>query len=249
MYLRLAGLYRAAQSRHLIAAETHELLAARMEASRDRTTDGKRPVLMTAVADVLHSASALATLGGPARAAIVAVSDATARACHDLEVVMAEGPVTDVARGVPVAAAGSDLLDRWPRYGPAAAELGIRSVSAVPLSLAGVKLGALCALDQTAEAPDGVAAAIGIVADALTRILIGNADIVAPDQVPGAVNLLGEADTQAAVHQAIGMISVQCCCSIHDAADLLAARAFADGQPLAEIAYQVVRGRQLFPAG
>lgn len=247
MYLRLAGLYRGAQSRHLMAAELHELLAARIETRRDGTAGGTRSALMTAVTDVLHSASALATLGAPGRApAFVAASDATARACHDLELVMAEGPVTDAVKGAPVTAAGPGLLDRWPGYGPAAAQLGIRAVSAAPLGLAGVRLGALCALDRTADPPAG-AAALRLMADALTRILLGNTEVAGPDQELGAAMLLGEADTQAIVHQAVGIISVQCCCGIDDAADLMIARAFADGQPLTAIAHQVVRGQQLFP--
>ena len=247
MYQRLAALYRGARSRHLMAAEMHESLAVRMEVGRDGRADGTRSELMTAVADVLHSASALATVGRPARAAIVAASDATAQACYDLEVVMAEGPAAFAARGVVVAAAGPELLERWPRYGPAAAELGIRAVSAAPLDLAGVKLGALCVLGRMGEVPD--AAAIGLMAEAVTRILVANTDIAGPGQDLGSVRLLGEAGTQAVVHQAIGMISVQCGCDIDDAADLLAARAFADGRSLVEIAHQVVRGQQLFPVG
>jgi hypothetical protein len=249
-YRRLAGLYRGAQSRHLMAAELHELLAARLEHRRDGAAHGARSVLMSAVAEVLHSGSALATLGGPARGvAMVVASNATALACHELELVMAEGPVTDAAKGAPVAAAGPDLLDRWPRYGPAVAELGIHAVSAAPLGLAGVRLGTLSALDEKPEAPEGAAAAIGLMAEALTRILLGNSDIAGPDQDLAAALLLAEAETQAVVHQAMGMVSVQCCCGIEDAADLLAARAFADGQPLMEIAHQVVDGQQLFPVG
>jgi hypothetical protein len=247
-YRRLAGVYRGAQSRHLMAAEPHELLAARLEHRRDGATNGTRSVLMTAVADTLRSTSALAALGGPARGVeMVVASDATARACHDLELVIAEGPVTDAAKGAPVAAAEQDLLDRWPRYGPAIAELGIRAVSAAPLGLAGVRLGTLTALGETAEATEGAAAANGLMAEALTRILLGSSDLAGPDQDLAAALQLAEADTQAVVHQAIGMISVQCCCGIQDASDLLAARAFADGHSLVQIARQVVLGQQLFP--
>lgn len=248
LHQRLARLHRGAQSRHLMAAELHELLAARMEARRDCATVG-RPVLMEAVANVLGTESALAMLGGRARdAAMVAASNATAQASHDLELVMAEGPVTDAAKGVAVVAAGSALLDRWPSYGPAVAELGIRAVSAAPLGMAGVTLGAVCALEQTAEAPEGAGVAISLMAEALTQILLGNSDIAGPDVELGASKMLGEA-TQAVVHQATGMISVQSGCGIEDALDLLAARAFADGRPVQEIAEQVVRGHVVFAVG
>jgi hypothetical protein len=160
---------------------------------------------------------------------------------------MAEGPVTDAARGAPVAVAGPDLLDRWPRYGPEAAELGIHAVSAAPLGLR-VRLGALCTLGRAAD-PSHDAAGIGLMADALTRILLGSTDIAGPDHELAAATLLGEAHAQAIVHQAAGIISVQCCCSVDDAADLLAARAFADGLSQAEIANMVVQGQRLFPVG
>ena len=199
---RLARLHRDAQSRHLMAADLHELLAARMEARRECATGGP-PVLMEAVANV-RTGSALAMLGGRTRdAATVAASDATAQASHDLELVMAEGPVTDAARGVAVVAAG---------------------------------------------APEGAGVAISLMADTLTRILIGNSDIAGPDVELGALRMLGEI-TQAVVHQAIGMISVQCGCGIEDAGDLLAARAFADGRPVRELAEQVVRGHAAFAFG
>lgn len=249
LHARLARLYRGAQSRHLMAAELHELLAAWTEACRDCETGG-RPVLMAAVANVLGTGSALAMLGGRGRdAATVAASDATAQASYDLELVMAEGPVTDAAKGMAVVAAGSALLDRWPRYGPAVTELGICAVSAAPLGTAGATLGAVCALHQTAELPEGAAVGIRLMAGALTRILLGNSDIAGPDLILDALTMLGEADTQAVVHQAIGMISAQCGCGIEDAADLLAARAFADGRPVLEIAEQVVRGYALFAVG
>jgi len=248
LHNRLARLHRGAQWRHLMAAELHELLAARMEARRDGATSG-RPVLLEAVANVLGTDSALAMLGSRARnAATVAASNATAQASHDLELVMAEGPVTDAAKGVAVVAAGSALLDRWPRYGPAAADLGIRAVSAAPLAIGGVTLGAVCALGRTAEVAEGAGAAISIMAEALTQILLGNSDVAGPDVERGALTMLGEA-TQAVVHQAIGIISVQCCCGIEDAGDLLAARAFADGRPMHEIAEQVVRGHAAFAVG
>jgi hypothetical protein len=250
MYGRLADLYRSVESRHLLAADLHDLLAARMEGWRDRADRDLHPVLMTAVASMLGSSGAVATLGRPARAAaVVAASDANAQASHDLELVMAEGPATDAARGMAVAAAGLALVDRWPRYGPAAAELGIRAVRAAPLEVAGAQLGALCVMDSSAQAAAGAATTIGVMASALSQILLGSAGGVGPDQGLVVAGLLGKADTQAVVHQAIGMISVHCRCGVDVAFDLLAARAFADGKPVAEIAQQVVRGETALAIG
>jgi hypothetical protein len=48
------------------------------------------------------------------------------------------------------------------------------------------------------------------------------------------------AGDQAIVHQAAGMVSARCHCSISDAADLLRARAFASGQLVEQVAFALV---------
>ena len=51
---------------------------------------------------------------------------------------MAEGPANEAASGgQPVIATGTQLPDRWPRYGPAARELGVAAVLAMPLGSPG----------------------------------------------------------------------------------------------------------------
>ena len=55
--------------------------------------------------------------------------------------------------------------------------------------------------------------------------------------------LFASTDDLAVIHQAAGMVAVHCGCGVDDAADLIAARAFAEGPPVAEIARQVVRGQ------
>ena len=55
-----------------------------------------------------------------------------------------------------------------------------------------------------------------------------------------ALRRLGLADDQAVVHQAAGMVSAHCHCSTGDALALLRARAFADGQPVGQVAHAVV---------
>jgi len=47
---------------------------------------------------------------------------------------------------------------------------------------------------------------------------------------------------QAVVHQSAGMVSVHGDCDLDAAEDLLAARAFAAGVPVEEVAAQVIRG-------
>jgi len=174
--------------------------------------------------------------------AVVAVSDGTARAAHDLEFVLGEGPAhLAAACGQTIQTAGTALCDRWPQYGPAVASLGVRAVIAAPL-LPPTGLGAVCAYGrQPAISKDAVMAAIRI-ADALPLTLARvarsswNADGVA--ELP----LFGDVGFPAAVHRAAGMVSQQGGCEITDALALLRARAFSTGRSAEEIAAEVLRG-------
>jgi hypothetical protein len=69
-------------------------------------------------------------------------------------------------RSTPIRVAGPALCDRWPRYGPAVTELGVRAVLAVPLPPAD-SLGALCAYDLQPAITDHAAAAADRIATAL----------------------------------------------------------------------------------
>jgi GAF domain len=176
---------------------------------------------------------------------VVAASDATARAAHDLEFVLGEGPAhLAAACGQTAQVTGTALGDRWPQYGPAVARLGVRAVIAVPL-LPSTGLGAVCAYSsQPAISRDAAMAAIRI-ADALpltlARVLRGwTADGIA--ELP----LFGEAGFPAVVHRAAGMVSLQCGCEITDALALLRARAFSAGRPAEEIAAGILRGELRF---
>jgi hypothetical protein len=202
---------------------------------------------MGAVAARLGAASAVAALiGARSAVAVVAASDATARTAYDLELVMAEGPATEAARGGLVMAAGPAILKRWSRYGPAVAELGIHAVCAVQLGPPQASLGALCAYDTgSGNVPLPTATACRVMADALTQMVLGAANSAdTEDGSPIWVFPGGSAD-QSVIHQAVGMVSVQFGCEIDDAADLLAARAFAEGTTLREVAHQVIRGETL----
>jgi len=240
---RMAVLHRQMQTRHRTSAALHEAHAVRMHAWADGRGPALQPVFMSAVAAAMGVGSAAATLYGrrPA-AAVTAASDALARAAHDLEIVLGEGPaVTAMTAGVPVTAAGGSLADRWPLYGPAIGELGVRAVVAVPLRNATGCLGTLCAYSHEPVLPSSVVAIAGRVADAVTHTML----LSPPDPtVSGGardVPLFDESDYQAIVHQAAGMVAVQFGCGIDDAEHLLRARAFADSLPVEEVALSVLR--------
>jgi GAF domain len=241
----MTALHRRIETRHLASARIQELHASRLQAWLDNPQGTSlRPVFMAAVAASLGMRSATVTLlSDHGTDALVATSDDTARAAHDLEVVLGEGPAADVAiEGEPVRAVGAALRDRWPRYGPVVTELGVQAVIAMPLRLPTIRLGALCAYDREPALRDEVAVAADGIADALTYTVLLTARDSMPSEGIPALPLFDDSDYQAAVHQATGIVSVHCECAISDAAALLKARAFADGRPVEEIALMVVRG-------
>lgn len=246
--LRVAALQRRAEACHLGSARLQEQCADRMRGWREWSGDGDRPpTFMDAVVAAIGLPSAAVILLAEERwEVVVAASDATARAAHDLEFVLGEGPAhLAAACGQTVQVAGTALCDRWPQYGPAVTRLGVRAVIAVPL-LPSTGLGAVCAYaSQPAISRDAAMGAIRI-ADALpltlARAVRGSwtADGVA--ELP----LFGEAGFPAVVHRAAGMVSQQCGCEITDALALLRARAFSAGRPAEEIAAGVLRGELRF---
>ena len=249
LHARMTDLYRQIEARHLAAVRVTELHADRMESwLNGGRGQASRPVFMAAVASALGTPSAAATLRGQRHASVVAAaSDATARAAHELELVMAEGPAADAAAaGTSIAVAGPALLDRWPHYGPALAELGVRAVTAAPLGPPGARLGALCGYAAEPVLRDGVAAATDRMALALTEMVLLDVSVPGSGLGGPVLPVFGGDGYPAIIHQAAGMVSVQCDCGVDDAEDLLAARAFATSTPVEQIAVQVVRGEISF---
>jgi hypothetical protein len=223
----------------------HELLAVQLEAWQGRDDADGHPKVMEEIAAQLGMAGALATVGQHDALAMVAASDRTARAAHDLELVMAEGPVSDAASGAVLSSAGPNLADRWPRYGPAVADLGIRAVCAAPLGSNTVCIGALCAYNTDPSAPEHAPTETQLMADALTQMLLGGSVLASPGEEIAILGFLDPSDDQAVVLQAAAMVRVQCGCRLEDAVDLLLARAFAEGRPVPEVARQVAAGELL----
>jgi hypothetical protein len=238
LYDRMAVLNRRLAARHAGAAELHERHIARIEQhSGDDETN--RPTLLSTVAATLSTPTTAVTLRGLRRAlVVVATSDVIAQAAQDLEQVMNEGPATTVMMdGATVGAGATAMLDRWPRYGPAAAELGVRSVIAAPLRLSTACLGTICAYDSAPVVRPDMASATEAVADALAQSVLDGV------RSGAALGLFDDADFQPLVHQAAGMIAVYHDCGVDDAEELLRAHAFAENRPVADIAADVVHRR------
>jgi len=241
--LRRAATHRRAEACHRAAALLHERHAARMQAQLyEAESKMLRPgfAAATAAAVLGVPSTTIILLDGQRASAVLAASDATARAAHNLEILMGEGPVSALAgKSTAIRVAGPALSDRWPRYGPAVTELGVQAVLAVPLPPAG-GLGALCAYARQPAITDNAAAAAGRIAAALARALLTVTPSHGYSKGDSALLRFGLTDDQAVVHQAAGMLSAHRRCSINDALALLRARAFADGQPVEQVALAVV---------
>ncbi|MFI6044663.1 GAF domain-containing protein [Nocardia sp. NPDC051321] len=243
---RMAELHRRIEGRHLACARLHRLHALRLQRWSIGDQATLRPVFMAAVAQHLGVDCAAITLFGHlGEELLVAASDGTARAAHDLELLIGEGPARDIVGGREfVTAAGSELATRWPQYGPALTELGVRSVVAVPLHSSRL-LGALCVFTSSMGLRTETTPAAETVADALANTVLLAAAGTDGGGAPQGT-LFEDADYFAVVHQAVGMVAVQCGCDLDAALALLRARAFADGSAISEIGRRVLEdGYQL----
>lgn len=243
--LRLADVQRRTQARHLASAALQNQYADHLDAWLERSGGPEQqPVFIDAVVAKIGMDSATVTLlGTQPGEAVIAASDATARAAHDLEFVLGEGPThLALARGQTVQAAGTELCERWPQYGSAVARLGVQAVIAVPLQPP-QGLGTVCTYDSQPTISEQAAMAVGKIADALpltlSQAILGSR----PGDGVAALPLFGEADFSAVIHQAAGMLSQQCGCGISDAMALLRARAFSTGRPAEDVAVGVVLRR------
>ncbi|GAB0102444.1 hypothetical protein JMUB6875_14120 [Nocardia sp. JMUB6875] len=239
---RMAALNRRMEHRHRACAQLHRSYALRLRRWAEQGTPEPRPGFMTAVAEELRMDSAVITLfDDDLHELLVICSDATARAAHDLEEVVGTGPARDIALGGNgLLVSGCGLVERWPEFGSAAVDLGIRTLVAVALRAESRRIGALCAFSpQTVSATETVAIADSV-ADALANVVLLTAAVSTRNTVRGA--LFEDADFRTEVHRAVGVVAVQCACDSETALTLLRARAFAESVPLTHIARQVLEG-------
>ncbi|MFE7174574.1 GAF domain-containing protein [Streptomyces sp. NPDC057616] len=237
MHLRMAAIHRRTAACHLTAARLQDDYVARLVRWAVHP-DARMPRFMAGVAEACGTRSAAVTLIGASLDQLaLAASDEPARAAEELEFLLGEGPARDATSELrPVLADGPALLERYPGYGPAVAELGIKAVAAVPLSVSGTCVGALAVFDPEQGVAD--ADTFDGVAEALTRSVI-----LGPDGDPA---LYGATDMRAEVHQAAGMVSVHLECPVADALQLIKAHAFAEGVAAHSIAERILSGELRF---
>jgi hypothetical protein len=183
--------------------------------------------------------SVLASGGGD----VVWRTDGVSVRLDDLQFTLGEGP------GVDAAASGELVLEpdldavpvqRWPVFTPAALELGVRAVFAVPLQIGAIRVGVLLAQrDAPGLLDGGVLTDLLVFAGAATDALLGS---VPGDS--GPLWLSGQpSGYRAEVHQATGMTSLQLEVAQGEALIRLRAYAFSHRRALAEVAADVVARR------
>jgi len=174
---------------------------------------------------------------------VVAATDGPAKEMEELQFTLGEGPCIDTSReGRPVLQ--PDLVRsgprRWPAFGPAALEAGIRAIYAFPLQVGVIRVGALdlyrdtpgiLGNEQLEEALAFADAAMTILIDLQSQVGAGES------MNPHAYDVT---DTRPEIHQATGMISAQAAVGLGEALLLLRAHAFSAERPIREVARDVV---------
>jgi hypothetical protein len=178
---------------------------------------------------------------------VAASSPLTARV-DELQFALGEGPCVEAFRlGGPVLEPDltAPTAARWPGFGPAAMEVGVRAAFAFPLEVGAFRLGALNLFRDSPGAltADEIADAL-LLADAATRILLDLEAESTVGEVPARLD--DSALWRVEVHQATGMIMAQLNVRVAEAFVRLRAHAYVTDRPLDEVARNVVARRLRF---
>jgi ANTAR domain len=173
-------------------------------------------------------------------------TEGASTALEDLQFTLGEGP------GIDAAASGELILepdlsavppDRWPVFAPAALNLGVRAVFAVPLQIGAIRVGVLLAQRGTPGLlTKGNLADLLLFARTVVDVLLGPAADGSASLVLGGQ----QSKYRAEVHQATGMVSVQLGVSPADALIRMRAYAFSQNVGVSEVAADVVARKLRF---
>ena len=239
---RMAAMHRQVEQQHRTAARIHTAHADRLRRWSEGSADPQtQPGLMAAVAEALNaSGTALTLFSSDGTQTPAAASDPATRTAQHLEFLLGQGPAhAAVRRRHPVTAAGDQMREACPVYGPAVAQLGICAVAAVPISIVGATIGALTVFDPP-MAPRPDLDSFRAAADTLAASIALDLESADQEETAGWPPMLSQADDWGVVNQAVGMVSVQCDCAAADALDLIRAHAFAENRAVEHVAADIV---------
>ncbi|WP_148306868.1 hypothetical protein [Nocardia nova] len=180
---------------------------------------------------------AIAIHCGRAGVEVTGYSDSVAERIEHAQAVAGDGPgFVAFGSGRPVRiACGPTGFEAWPMFAHAAGRLGVGAVSALPLRVGGIRIGAFTLYRYR---PDELAVRVEadamLLADAISYTLLE--DLVR--RTPGEVDLT---TTYRDVNVAIGLVAAKLGIPLEWALLRLRAVAFAAERPLLEVAHDVLR--------
>jgi hypothetical protein len=237
----MASLHKRLTTRHATSARLHRLHIMLLDEKAARPSRNASPFMLT-VGSAAGAEGAAVRLVVSDGSEVVLASDELARTALDLEFMFAEGPGHDCLVDGPLSVAASELAGRWPAYGSAISDLGIRSVAAVPLQDGSVGLGSLIVFGARQSPAEPDLLRLGGIGDAFVDHLVAETENDEWHDEVAASPLLCEIDYRSVIHQAAGMLSDRLGYSLPDTVALLRAHAFAKGATPATVAQEVVDG-------
>jgi hypothetical protein len=191
----------------------------------------------------------LALMNDAGHQAVIATSDGVAQAMEDLQFALGEGPSVDASsqrRPVLQPDLGPTAYAIWPRFVPAAHQVGIAAIFSFPLQVGAIRLGIL---DLYREAPGPLSPS-----ELAEALAYADAAVVILLHLQGQMNpaqglhpqLGGPVERHAEVHQATGMIAVQAAVGLAEALLLLRGHAYGEDRPILQIAKEVLAGKLRF---
>lgn len=182
--------------------------------------------------------SVMADLGGQVS---VAASSEVNEKIEELQFILGEGPCLDAYDSggpvmMPDLAAASRA--RWPGYGPAAQDFGVRAVFAFPLQAGAARLGALDVYQDRAGSLAGgaISQALNFADLAMQTLLDARLDTDAEEPAPADDALGGRLE----LYQAQGMVMIQLGIGLTEAMSRLRAYAYAYDRGLNDVAADIV---------
>ncbi len=170
---------------------------------------------------------------------IVATADFV-RQVDDIQYTMGEGPCISAARESRTFSSGSlGGEQRWPRFGPRVARLGVHSVLSLPLVTPDGVFGAMNVYAHAKGAFDDHSINVGELFSVPAAIAVQNAQVLAQAKRL-ATNLQAALTSRAVIDQAMGIVMSRTGCTASEAFERLKVRSQAEHVKVAAVAQSVV---------
>lgn len=217
-------------------------------ADRDGVMGSLRRLCAAAARALSASGAAVTVMAQDGTRGVVVASDAVSERVEELQFVLGEGPGIDAfanRRPVLVPDLAAYAVARWPVYTPAASDLGIRAVFALPLQVGAARVGVLHVFRGRPGqlSGDQLRYALVFAEVALTTLLDGQHNAASGAAADG---LAGAVERRAELFQAQGMVMVQLGVSLAEALARMRAYAYAQNRQLRAVAADIIAHRVRF---